>query len=259
VSDFVVRVAARPPLVLGVDPRPALHGPAPLAHIEAYTRELVDALGERIGAVKVQVAFFEALGVDGWALLHRLVDALDRTVPVICDAKRGDIGTTAEAYADAFLAAHPGTALTVNPYLGADAVEPFVVAAAAHGGALFVLVKTSNPGSGLFQDLELADGRRLYQAVADWVAEGAARHRVGGWSRVNAVVGATYPAQVEELRARLPDSLLLLPGLGAQGGGVTKGAGLLNAASRSLYYPGGSVDVAAAVAQADAYLADLAS
>lgn len=256
--DFVAAVAERPGLVLGVDPRVSLHGEDPLAHIRRYTLELVEALGPKLGAVKPQVAFFEALGPAGYALVHALIDEIGRLgIPTIVDAKRGDIGTTAEAYADAFLAAHPGTALTVNPYLGEDALEPFLSAADRHGGAVFVLVKTSNPGSGLFQDLELADGRRLSHAVADWVAGAAQRHRVGDWSRVGAVVGGTYPAEVAEQRQRMAHVLLLVPGLGAQGGSVVAGAGLLNSASRSLYYPGGRCDVTAAVAVADGYLEDL--
>ena len=243
---------------MGVDPRVSLHGAHPLDHIRSYTLALVEALGPKLGAVKPQVAFFEALGPAGYALVHELTDEISAMgVPVIIDAKRGDMSTTAQAYAEAFLAAHPGAALTVNPYLGEDALEPFLSAADRHGGAVFVLVKTSNPGSGIFQDLVLADGRRLSQAVADWVAGAAARHRVGAWSRVGAVVGGTYPAEVAAQRQRMPNVLLLVPGLGAQGGNVIAGAGLLNSASRSLYYPGGRCDVAAAVEVADGYLAEL--
>ncbi len=145
----------------------------------------------------------------------------------------------------------------MNPYLGRDALEPFFNAAQASGGAVFVLVKTSNPGSGLFQDLPLEQGGRLYQAVADYLAQQAEQQRVGEWSRVAAVVGVTYPEQVTEIRQRLPHSLLLLPGLGAQGGQAIKGPGLLNSASRALYYPGGEPDLEAAVRQAEEYLAAL--
>lgn len=268
-ADFVDAVAARPGLVLGVDPRPSLHGVDRsgaslhgddlLAHIRHYTLDLIEALASKLAAVKPQLAFFEALGPDGYRLVHDLMTEIGRRgVPVIADAKRGDIGSTAEAYAEAFLAAHPGTALTVNAYLGEDAVQPFLVAAAAHRGAVFVLVKTSNPGSWLLQDLPLTDGRRVSDAVADWVATAAERHRVGAWSRVGAVVGATYPGEVARLRERMPHSLLLIPGVGAQGGTIVAGPGMLNSASRSLYYPGGRCDVAAAVAVADGYLADLA-
>ncbi|WP_119280051.1 orotidine-5'-phosphate decarboxylase, partial [Calidithermus roseus] len=179
----------RPPLVLGVDPRPELHRVegvrgSLLPHIRRYTLELMEALAARLCAVKFQAAFFEALGPEGFALMHELAaGARVLALPVIFDAKRGDIGSTAEAYARAYLEAYPGSALTVNPYLGEDAMEPLLQAADRSRGALFVLVKTSNPGSGLFQDLRLADGRRLSQAVAGWVAAQAERYRVGEWSR----------------------------------------------------------------------------
>jgi len=254
-SEFVEEVLSRPPLVLGVDPRPELHGNNPIAHIRRYTLELLEALAHKVCAVKFQTAFFEALGPQGFALMHELMaGARVLSLPVIVDAKRGDIGSTAEAYARAYLKSYPGSALTVNPYLGSDALEPFFEAAKQSGGAVFVLVKTSNPGSRLFQDLTLASGSRVYQAVADYLAEQAQHQRVGNWSRIAAVVGATYPEQVLELRNRLPYSLLLLPGLGAQGGQPVKGPGLLNAASRAVYYPGGGPDLGAAIGQAERFL-----
>jgi orotidine-5'-phosphate decarboxylase len=256
--EFVEEVLQRPPLVLGVDHRPELHGKEPLAQIRRYTLELMEALAERICAVKFQAGFFEALGPGGFALLHELIVAARvLALPVIVDAKRGDIGSTAEAYAQAYLEAYPGSALTVNPYLGDDALEPFFHAAHKRGGAVFVLVKTSNPGAGLFQDLRLADGRRLYQAVAEHLAQQAERQRVGAWSRVGAVVGATYPEEVKAIREILPHALFLLPGLGAQGGQAVPGPGLLNAASRALYYPGGKPSLADALRQSEIYLAAL--
>lgn len=258
-TEFVHQVVARPPLVLGVDPRPELHGPSPLGHIRQYTLELMEALASKVCAVKFQTAFFEALGPQGFALMHELiVGARVLSVPVIVDAKRGDIGSTALAYAKAYLQTYPGSALTVNPYLGSDALAPFFKAAEDWGGAVFVLVKTSNPGSGLFQDLALQQGGRLYQAVAAYLASEAEQQRVGDWSRVAAVVGATYPAQITEIRRHLPHSLLLLPGLGAQGGRALQGPGLLNSASRALYYPGGEANLEAALRQAEAYLEALA-
>lgn len=254
-SEFVEEVLSRPPLVLGVDPRPALHGSNPLAHIRRYTLELLEALAHKVCAVKYQAAFFEAMGPQGFALMHELiVGARVLSLPVMVDAKRGDIGSTAEAYAKAYLESYPGSALTVNPYLGSDGLEPFFRAAQLSGGAVFVLVKTSNPGSGLFQDLALEQTGLLYQAVADYLARQAEQQRVGDWSRIAAVVGATYPEQIGELRSRLPHSLLLLPGLGAQGGKAIKGPGLLNSASRALYYPGGQPSLEEAVRQAELYL-----
>lgn len=265
VSDFVEAVMARPPLVLGVDPRPELHLANPLEHIRRYSLELIEALSPKICAVKFQAAFFEAMGRQGFALMHELIaGARVLSVPVIVDAKRGDIGSTAEAYAKAYLEAYPGSALTVNPYLGNDAMEPFLKTAAQSSGAIFVLVKTSNPGSGLLQDLDvMMEGRpagfKFYQAVAEYLATQAEQYRVGEWSRIGAVVGATYPHQVVELRKAMPHSLLLLPGLGTQGGEMIAGAGLLNSASRSLYYPAGKPHVQAAIRQAEEYLEALSS
>lgn len=257
--EFSEVVLSSPPLVLGVDPRPALHPNNPLAQIRAYTLELMEALSGKVCAVKFQAAFFEAMGPQGFALMHELISgARVLSLPVIVDAKRGDIGTTAEAYAKAYLDTYPGSALTVNPYLGSDALEPFFKAAQRTGGAVFVLVKTSNPGSGLFQDLALEGAGALYLAVADYLALHALQQRVGDWSRIAAVVGATHPAQIDEIRRRLPHSFLLLPGLGAQGGELTKGPGLLNSASRALYYPGGQPSLEQAVRQAEIYLEALA-
>lgn len=258
-AEFVTTVLSRPPLVLGVDPRPEWHGSQPLLAIERYTFELLEALRDCLGAVKFQTAFFEALGPQGFALLHRLILATQaQQLPVIIDAKRGDIGSTAQAYAQAYLETFPGTALTVNPYLGSDALEPFVQASQHTGGALFVLVRTSNPGAGLFQDLRLETGELLYQRVAQYLDQLAQTQRVDAWSRIGAVVGATRPDEVTSLRSLMPHSLFLLPGLGAQGGQPIAGAGLLNSASRALYYPGGQPDAETALQVAQGYLSHLA-
>jgi len=262
-GEFVEEVMARPPLVLGVDPRPQLHPSDAVHHIRSYTLQLLEALATKIGAVKFQAAFFEAMGPRGFALMHELIaGARVLSVPVIIDAKRGDIGSTAEAYARAYLETYPGSALTINPYLGSDALEPFFKSAERSGGAVFVLLKTSNPGSGLLQDLDLAGrpgwpGYKLHHAVAEYLVLQAEQYRVGEWSRIGVVVGATYPAQVDELRRLLPCSLFLLPGLGAQGGEPIKGLALLNSASRALYYPSGVPNLNLAVAQAEAYLKQL--
>jgi orotidine-5'-phosphate decarboxylase len=254
-AEFVEAVISRPPLVLGVDPRPEWHGPEPLPAIERYTLELLEVLGNNLGAVKFQTAFFEAMGPQGFALLHRLImETQAQQLPVIIDAKRGDIGSTAQAYAQAYLEAFPGSALTVNPYLGSDALEPFVQAAQHTGGALFILVRTSNPGASLFQDLRLETGEYLYQRVAHYLDQLAQTQRVGAWSRIGAVVGATQPDEVAALRYVMPHSLFLLPGLGAQGGQPIAGPGLLNSASRALYYPGGKPDLVSALQVAQQYL-----
>ncbi len=257
--DFVCEAASRPPLVLGVDPRPSLHpGPDPLAHVERYTGGLIEALTPRLAAVKFQFAFFEALGAPGWALLERLVaTARVLALPVILDAKRADIGSTAEAYARATLGRWPGSALTVNPYLGEDALAPFFAAADRTGGAVFVLVKTSNPGSATFQDLDCG-GAPLHRRVAERVRGWAEAHPAAAWSRVGAVVGGTHPEALVELREQMPRSLFLVPGLGSQGAEPRPGRGWLWSASRALYYPGGRPDLAAALEQVEAYLKALA-
>ena len=182
---------------------------------------MIDVVAPRVPAVKPQVAFFEQLGPPGMqALAETIKHARASGLLVIVDAKRNDIGPTAEAYADAWLGEESGwrgDALTVSPYLGADSLEPFVTAAAKCDGGVFVLVKTSNPGGGQFQDL-VADRRPLYQHVAEHVerlaAAGCGTSRYGS---VGAVVGATYPEQLHELCAILPHAWLLVPGYGSQG------------------------------------------
>jgi orotidine-5'-phosphate decarboxylase len=158
--------------------------------------------------VKPQSAFFEARGWQGVRAFENVCAyAREAGLLVIADVKRGDIGSTAQAYVDA-VRPHADAA-TVNPYLGGDSVQPFVDAS-RDGFGVFVLVKTSNPGSGDIQDARLADGRRVWELVAE---------RVADWG-VGAVVGATYPEELATARALLPDAPFLLPGVGAQGGTV---------------------------------------
>ncbi|TBH20491.1 orotidine-5'-phosphate decarboxylase [Thermus thermamylovorans] len=254
--DFL-EALARPPLVLGVDPRPGLHGKEPIPHLRRYSLEVLEALAPRLAAVKFQLAFFEALGPEGMALLLELASgARVMGLPVLFDGKRGDIGSTAEAYAEAYLLRFPGSALTLNPYLGLDALEPFFRAAQRSGGAVFVLAKTSNPGAGFLQDLEV--GRRpLYLHLAEVLAEEGRRYLEGPWSRVGLVVGATYPEAVQRVREAAPHAPLLLPGVGAQGGKPLKGPGLLNASARALFYPRGRPDLEGALEAAEALLAAL--
>ena len=222
----------RSQLVVGLDPRPDLlpvelrgeaqQGREQAAHACArFCRGLVDAVAPYVVAVKPQVAFFEALGSDGVAALEETC-AYSRTagLQVIADGKRGDVGSTARAYAAAFLEGDPplADALTVNPYLGRDAVEPFLAACRRGGAGIFCVVKTSNAGGAEVQDLILSDGRHVWHQVAELVAEWGEEF-VGerGLSSVGAVVGATYPRAVGEARRLLPQSVLLLPGVGAQG------------------------------------------
>ncbi|QDU37628.1 Orotidine 5'-phosphate decarboxylase [Maioricimonas rarisocia] len=193
---------------------------------EEFCRRIIDIVAGRVPAVKPQAAFFEACGPEGAFALARVIrHARDAGLIVICDAKRGDIGSTAEAYASAYLAgddpdAAPwaADALTINPYLGVDTLEPFVRTATARGAGLYVLVRTSNPGAGRFQDLT-ADGQTVYHHVATAMEELAAESAgEGQYGAVGAVVGATYPSELEELRQVMPHVPLLIPGYGSQGG-----------------------------------------
>ena len=259
-ADAVER--KRSQLVVGLDPRLELipvevRGDAHLARPQAaeavarFCCGLVDAVAPHVVAVKPQLAFFEALGSDGIrALEEACAYARAAGLLVIADAKRGDIGSTARAYATAFLDAADGRdpladAVTVNPYLGRDSVEPFLLAARRQGSGMFCLVKTSNAGSADVQEAVLTDGRPVWQHVAALVSEWA-EEAVGerGLSNVGAVVGATYPRAVGEARRLLPQSVLLLPGVGAQGAtaadvarAFTSGpASALVTASRSVIY-----------------------
>jgi orotidine-5'-phosphate decarboxylase len=257
VSHFADRLAAAveekgAPLCVGLDPMPG-RLPAGVGAVE-FCRGIVDAVAAVAVAVKPQSAFFEALGADGWAgLADVCAYAREAGLLVIVDAKRGDIASTMEGYAAAF--APLADAVTVNPYLGRDSLEPFL---AREGLGIFALVKTSNPGGADLQDLPLADGRPLWQHVASLVDAWGADH-VGtcGLSSVGAVVGATFPAEVAEARRLLPRSILLLPGVGAQGGqaedlGPAFSAGPASAlvsVSRSVIYADAPAKAAAELAE----------
>src|SRR5918912_408937 len=237
VTSFGDRVAEaverkRSQLVVGLDPRldllpVELKGDAHVARsaaadaIARFCCGVVDAVAPHAVGVKPQLAFFEALGADGLRAFEQVCEyARSAGLLVIADAKRGDIGSTARAYAAAYLEGDPprADALTVNPYLGRDSLEPFLGACRRHGGGIFCLVKTSNEGGADIQDLRLSDGSLLWQQVAELVAEWG-EDLVGehGLSSVGAVVGATHPRAVGEARRLLPQSILLLPGVGAQG------------------------------------------
>jgi orotidine-5'-phosphate decarboxylase len=264
--DFSARVTERARridsrLCIGLDPRPAWH-PAGVGLYD-HCRDVLEACAPYACAVKPQLAFFEAEGLAGLETLARVLRlARDLDVPVIVDGKRGDIGSTAEAYARAWLAGeNAGSALTVNPYLGRDTVEPFLAAARAHGGGLFCLVKTSNPGAGDLQDLPTGRGT-VAEVVASWVT--AWNGEGEGLGPVGAVVGATRPEAVAHFRRLLPRSLLLLPGVGAQGGKPEElaaaflpgGTGALVAASRSVEYADRGPGFARAAAEAARQLRD---
>ena len=228
---------------VGLDPRwEALPGEVRARHgadsLEAVARayeefcvRVVDLVAPLVPVVKPQSAFFEACGPAGLVALQNVLrHARRRGLLTILDGKRNDIASTATAYADAAFAGvrvagrpHPvwdADALTVNPYLGRDAVEPFLQSARRSGRGVFVLVRTSNPGAGQFQDLDCG-GRPLFQHVAEAVRSWAREHPgASGFGDVGAVVGATYPAELAVLRQMLPEVVFLVPGFGAQGAGA---------------------------------------
>ena len=194
-----------------------------------FNRKIVDSVCDIVPAVKIQIACYEMYGAAGIDCFEKTVKyAEEKGLIVIADGKRNDIGNTAGAYAKAFLgktqlfghaeSASPVDCVTVNPYLGIDGVDPFIREAVFADKSIFILVKTSNKSSGDFQDLDM-DGQTLYRRVGEKVEEwGAAYIGESGYSPCGAVVGATYPAQLTELRAALPHTFFLIPGYGAQGG-----------------------------------------
>lgn len=196
--------------------------------IYEYNKGIVDAIYDIVPAVKPQVAMYEQFGVPGMIAFKKTVDyCKSKDLVIIGDIKRGDIGSTSEAYAVGHLgkvkvgnnsfAAFDEDFVTVNPYLGSDGVNPFIKVCKEENKGIFVLVKTSNPSSGEFQD-RLIDGRPLYELVGEQVAKWGEDCMGDGYSYVGAVVGATYPEQGKILRKIMPKTLILVPGYGAQGG-----------------------------------------
>lgn len=201
-----------------------------------FNKGIIDAVFDIVPVVKPQIAFYEMFGHNGiWCYEETLKYAKSKGLITIADAKRNDIGSTAQAYAQAFLgevsmfddkdevvsAVFDADSLTVNAYLGLDGIKPFAVEGDKYGKGLFALVKTSNPSSGDLQDLELKDGKSVYEIMgylidswgADYIGE-------SGYSLIGAVVGATYPEQAKKLREIMPKTVFLVPGYGAQGGGA---------------------------------------
>ena len=246
-ADAVQR--RRSQLVLGIDPdpmrlwpqalelvgsMPALPGDGPAAlaarAVAAHGRVLLEAAGEFCVGIKPQLACFERLGAPGWAALSELVaDARDRGLVVIADAKRGDIDVSATAYGQAFFTGTstpfgdlPGLGadlLTASPLLGRDSIAALLTEARAVGAGLLLLTRTSNPGADDLQGLRLDDGRTVSEAIAELVDEhGRAAVGLSGLSDVGAVTGATAPGHLERLRELMPSAVMLLPGLGPQGG-----------------------------------------
>jgi len=185
----------------------------------------------KVAAIKPNIAFFEQYGLPGLTAFKHLCDQIrSASIPLIIDAKRGDIGSTAAAYSAAFLGgvtvrgkrtvAFEADALTINPFLGFDTLEPFLTDCEKHGKGLFILLQTSNPGAKDIQGLE-SDGKTVSGHIATWLAANAKR-LIGesGWSGLGAVVGASYPDEARALRAILPTTFFLMPGFGAQGAGA---------------------------------------
>ncbi len=241
------------PCVVGIDPRMELFSKAIIEKTDDLTLDekiedvlfdwgytVIDAVHDIVPAVKIQSAFFEQYGVPGlWAMKRLISYAKETGLLVILDAKRNDIGSTAEAYANAYIgktkifdeekATFGADALTVSPFLGTDTLLPFVEVCKKNGTGIFVLVKTSNPGSKDFQDVKNSDGIAMYEALAKVVDE-IGKDVVGesGYSSIGAVVGATYPEEAQKLRTLMPKAIILVPGYGAQGGSAKDAVSCFN-------------------------------
>jgi orotidine-5'-phosphate decarboxylase len=199
---------------VGLDPDPELMPDR--IDILQFNKAIIDATADLVCAYKLNFAFYEALGVDGFDILKRTVDYIPDNIPSIGDAKRGDIGNTARAYAEAIFSNLSFDATTLNPYLGFDSVEPFI---RYKDRGIFILCRTSNPGSADFQSLRCKKeeySSTLYELVA---------FKASQWNRydnIGLVVGATYPQELKTIRESHPDMPLLIPGIGAQGGNLEK-------------------------------------
>ncbi len=229
------------PTVIGLDPRyemlpkcvinkyPKTLEGASEAIIE-YNKALIDATYDIIPAIKPQIAFYEMFGISGMqAFKETCKYAKEKGMMIIADIKRGDIGSTAQGYSNAYLGRTPIGEIeesvydvdfvTVNPYMGTDCVKPFIEDCKKYNKGIFILVKTSNPSSGELQDVKLENGEEVYKKVAELVESwGEELRGKYGYSSIAAVVGATYPKQLEELRKMAPHTYFLIPGYGAQGG-----------------------------------------
>ncbi len=244
------RVKALSPVCVGLDPQlaklPEGIAKDPQGVLE-FGKGIIDAVKHIAPCVKPQMAFFEVLGWEGMKVFWELCRyAKEQDLIVIADGKRGDIGSTCEAYAEAYLyEGSPIDALTVNPYLGSDGIKPFLAQCVQNGKGIFVLVKTSNPSSGELQDLPAGDEavhEHLAQLVESWGAQHLGPET--NLSCVGAVVGATYPEEMKYLRTLMPHIPFLIPGYGAQGGTaedakhgfIPDGTGAIVNASRSILY-----------------------
>lgn len=247
-------------LCIGLDPEPVsipeTLGRGPQAAVR-FLRRIVRATSPYVCAYKPNLAFFERYGSAAMDVLALTLQAIPADIPVILDGKRGDVPNTSAAYADALFESFHADAATVAPYVGLDSIAPFTTGSRY----ALVLARTSNPGAGDFQDLEVA-GRPLYERVVERCVERFSADRCGF------VVGATYPDEARRLRTLAPDRLFLMPGVGSQGGDIgvalraaldANGAGVLPSASRSVLYAGRGDDFERAAAEAARVLRDAAN
>lgn len=248
-------------LCICLDPEPARipdvlgHGPQAILK---FNRRIIKATSDVAAAYKLNLAFYESLGTAAIDVLTLTLQAVPPDIPVIADAKRGDVPNTAEAYARAFFDVLKFDAVTINPLVGLDGIEPFT----REGRYAFVVVRTSNPGARDIQDLRLEDGRPVYRAIAERLEATFPPERLGF------VVGATYPDEARELRRAAPRRLFLLPGIGAQGGDIGVGVkaaldaragGVLPAVARQILYASDGADFAEAAAAVARDLRDRAN
>ena len=264
-TDFASRLTAASrkigPLCVGIDPHPgrvpALFGGDTPDGLATWGEAIVSQVAGRACVIKPQVGLFERLGPDGMRALQRVCHAAQAAgLIVIADAKRGDIGSTAEGYAQAYLgksAPFPCDAVTVNPYMGIDTLEPFLAAAESNGKGVVVLARTSNPGSADFQTRDMG-GAPLFARIVEALQPAIERlEGASGWSSLMLFAGATGPDEARALRKLAPSCLFLVPGYGAQGSGaqdalagfVRRGnhleGGVVNA-SRSVNFPSGAAE-----------------
>ncbi len=240
-------------LCVGLDPDPALM--PKVSHL-AFNKAIIDATADLVCAYKPNLAFYEAMGIEGMKLLQKSIEHIPGHIPTIGDAKRGDIGNTAKSYAKALFVILGVDAATVSPYLGSDSLKPFIE---HQDKGVFILCRTSNPGAVDFQSLTDVNGVPLYQAVAkkakDWNVHG----------NIGLVVGATYPEELKIIRKLCPEMPLLIPGVGAQGGDLAsvvmygvdaKGGNIIVNVSRQVLYASKGSDFAEAARRAAQKLRD---
>lgn len=241
-------------LCIGLDPDPEL---MPKVDVLQFNRAIVDATSDLVCAYKPNLAFYEALGIEGLKALEKTIACIPRAIPIIGDAKRGDVGSTARAYARALFETFGFDAATVNPYLGHDSLEPFME---YREKGVFILCRTSNVGSADFQALSLSEtATPLFEIVAQRAREW------NTYGNVGLVVGATYPEELRRVRQLCPEMPLLIPGIGAQGGDLAsavrygvdaKGEKAIISSSRQIIYASKGKDFGMAAREAALKLRD---